>query len=872
MHEFDRNQILALIKREFESLRVDYKMTLDLSDDKHKRELVKDVSAQANTTELDDTLVGLGMSGSTGCIIVGATEDGQLHDIGHLRLDDAKLQQIVNEHIVPRIQFLFRRIEAKDSSGEPVEVGAIVVPASKRCPHRIKNNYRGLRQGQCFVREGTSTREAIDQDFERMYRHRLGLFGRQIDTHLLRYYLEEVLKNERFTRWLDPFFLEARGELLPIYASPFDDCEGDTYSKTKLLEVVYQRNRIIVLGEAGIGKTTALERLMLECASGPISQSSSSMLPILVPLLSYNGSLLRSIWASLNEYCGVRSWNEQETRGLLRGVKCFLMLDGLNEVPGRWRDTVCADIAEFIRAFPQHKYAITSRPQDELWRQLHSEQTAVMVIQRLRLADVRRYLTIHLGKARGGQLFGAMGERMRDLARVPLILWLIRDSALADAEILSSNRGELISGFIRTMLIRESSKGSRATSIPLEVKSLCLSALAHSMQSDRTLIASGRLVRESFVHSLQAEEEAFIWRDVLKEVKLNGILIGQDNLHFLHQMFQDFFAATVLAKQVNSIDVTELACDSWWSETLIILSGITPDASLLIDPLARVDPLLAGQCLAESKTVKADTRRKVLAHLHRQLGLGDRDARLDAVRTLRKVGGADAAQSLLPYLADEDEAVRASARYGLAYIGQDCVPILLSALHQSDKSIQRQIVSVLVKLPPPEEPSAIDYLLPFLSVRRPTGRNAAKVIGRLGEYAVEPMITILENGRMPATANAIRVLSHVPGGNALAALLDALDHRSVEVRRRTARALIGRGNASCTRSLVQRLDDPDDTVCFYSAIALSKHAGLEAIPSLRRVLESAHGREFKIYGRVYSLDRTLREAINTISARASRSS
>ncbi len=846
-------------------------MALDLSDDKHKRELVKDVSAQANTTEIDHTLVGLGMSGYTGCIIVGATESGQLHDITHLMLDDAKLQQIVNEHVVPRIQFLFRSVEVTGKDGKPVKIGAIVVPASDRCPHRVKKNYRGLRQGQCFVREGTSTREAIDHDFERMYARRLGVASGEINTHHLRAYLEAVLKNERFTRWLDPFYLETRGELLPIYASPFDDSTSDAYSKTKLFEVVYRRSQVIILGEAGIGKTTALERLMLECARGSVAQSSSSMLPILVPLLSYNGNLLRSIWASLNSYGGLGSWDEQETSDLLRSAKCFLMLDGLNEVPGRWRDTVCANIMEFTHAFPQHKYVITCRPQDELWRQLHSEKTVVMVIQRLRLGDVRKYLAIHLGKAKGGRLFGAVGERMRDLARVPLILWLIRNSALAGEEILSNSRGELISGFIRTMLRRESSKGLRATTIPLEVKYLCLSALAHSMQLDRTLVASGTLVRESFTHSLQEQKETFSWRDVLEEVKLNGMLIGEDDVHFLHQMFQDFFAAWILAQRLNCIDVTELACDNWWSETLVLLSGIVSDASFLVDSLAGVDPLLAIQCLAESGTVEADTRRKVLVHLDRQLESGDRESRLSAVRILRKVGGSDAAQSLLQYLADRDQRVHSSARYGLEYIGEDSIPVLISALPQSDGFMQRQIVSVLAKLPLPEEPFIIDYFLPLLAVKRPTGKNAAKIISKLGERAIEPMIAILEVGEMPAVANAIHVLRRIPGGNAVSVLVSALDHRKVEVRRRAAQALIGRCNADCTESLIQTLDDPDDAVCFYSVIALSKYAGPEAIPALKRVLSSAKGRQFRTHFGTYRLDRALQAAIDQINARASNS-
>lgn len=872
MDEFDRDRILTLVARKFESLRLDYKMALDLSNDKHKRELVKDVSAQTNTTEIDDTLMALGMSGDTGCIIIGATESGELHDIAHLGLDDAKLQQIVNEHVVPRIQFLFKSFEVMDKDGSPISIGVIIVPRSDRSPHRISKDYKGLKRGQCFVREGTSTRGANDDDFERMYARRLGMIGGDIDAQRLRSYLETLLEDERFTRWSDPFYITAKGEFLPIYASPFDYDTSDKQSKTNLFDVVYKQNRVIILGEAGIGKTTSLERLMLEYAGGTVAQSDSSLLPVFVPLLSYNGSLLRSTWASLNSYGQLDLRDEQQTANFLRNIKCFLMLDGLNEVPGRWRDMVCADIAEFMRAFPQHKYAITCRPQDELWRQLHSEQITVTVIQRLNLGDVRRYLALHLGKAKGGPLFGAIGERMRDLARIPLILWLIRNSALSGEEILSNSRGELISGFTKTMLRRESGKGLRAATIPIEVKGHCLTTLAYSMQLNRTLVASGTLIRETFNHSLQEQKESFSWRDVLEEIKLNGLLIGEDDVHFLHQMFQDFFAASALANRLDCMDLTELARDSWWSETLVLLSGIVPEASSLIDSIAKADPLLASRCLAESKNVEPDTRKRVLANLDSLLESSDRDLRLRVVRILRRVGGPDAAQSLLRCLADRDEGVLSSARYGLRYIGEDSIPVLLSALPKSDRFTQKQIVIVLAKLPPPKEPPAIHFLLPLLAIGRPTGINAAKIIGRLGEHAVEPMVETLRSGKMPATANAIAALRQIPGDDAVAALIDSLSHHDVVVRRRAAQALISRGDAHCTGPLVQALMDPDDGVCLYSALALGKFAGPEVIPVLKQVLENAQGREFNPHGRPYSLDKTLKKAIGRINNRASISS
>jgi HEAT repeat protein len=874
MSELDQDQILALISRKFESLRVDYKLSLDLSNDKHKRELVKDVSAQANTTGIDETLVTSGVPGDTGYTIIGADEDGGLYDIAHLRLDDANLQQIVNEHVVPRIRFLFKSIEVTDKNGAPIKIGVIVVPRSENPPHRISKDYKGLKPGQCFVREGTSTREATDRDFEEMYARRLGVTEDEIEIHRLQSYLEAISENERFSRWADPFYIETQGEFLPIYASPFGNASIGEPSRTNLLHVARQHNRMVILGEAGIGKTTALERLTMECASGVGSGNNSSPLPIFVPLFSYNGSLTRSIWASLNSYGELDLRNEEQAISLLRQVKCLLMLDGLNEVPGSWRETVCADISEFMRAFSEQRYIITCRPQDELWRQLHSEQTAVMVIQRLNLGDVRRYLMLHLGKVRGGRLFGAMGEQMRDLARTPLILWFIRNSALAGEEVLSNTRGELIAGFIRTMMRREAGKGARATAIPFDTKYRCLSKLAYSMQRHRILIASGALIREALIESLQEQREDFGWREVLGETRSNGLLVGEHDLHFLHQMFQDFFAASALAKRMDRADWAELACDSWWSDTLVLFCGIAPDASPVIDSISEPNPVLAMECLAESKSVEQATRQRTFAELDSQLQSCDPDLRLEAVRIVRRIGGTDAAHLLLRRLADDSERVRSSARYGLRYIGEDSIPILLSAMPRSESWVQRQIVIVLSRMPPPREPSAITALLPFLvpmlgEIQPSTGKNAAKFIAKLSKHAeeniVELVAPILAGDKMPDAVNAIHVIKRIAGKEATAALAYALNHRKVAIRRRTAQALVYRESVTCTEALIQALDDPDDAVCYYSAIALGKFAGPKALPMLEESLMKVRGRRFK----KRTLDQVLRRAIDRIRDRAS---
>lgn len=171
--EYTPEVLIQLVRRGFESLKVDYKQTLDLSNPKHQEELIKDVSAMANTVVPDDTLARIGLNPKVGFLLIGISEkDGEIHDIPP-GLDDARLQQIVNSRVEPNIMFLFRPFEI-NQAGTVVELGAIIIRESAKPPHKISKPYgKKLRPGQCFVREGTSTREADENDLETMYAHRL---------------------------------------------------------------------------------------------------------------------------------------------------------------------------------------------------------------------------------------------------------------------------------------------------------------------------------------------------------------------------------------------------------------------------------------------------------------------------------------------------------------------------------------------------------------------------------------------------------------------------------------------------------------------------------------------------------------------------
>jgi hypothetical protein len=92
--------------------------------------------------------------------------------------------------------------------------------------------------------------------------------------------------------WGMDHYIQEEARLLPIHASPYEDSLRTT-QRENLLKTLRNGRRTIVLGEPGMGKSVALERLAWELAGG-----NPLIVPILIPLREYDGKPLET-WIRL---------------------------------------------------------------------------------------------------------------------------------------------------------------------------------------------------------------------------------------------------------------------------------------------------------------------------------------------------------------------------------------------------------------------------------------------------------------------------------------------------------------------------------------------------------------------------------------------
>ena len=481
--------------------------------------------------------------------------------------------------------------------------------------------------------------------------------------------------------WGLDHYIQSDAKALPLDASPYED-GIIKQQRENLLHTLWNSQRLIVLGEPGIGKSVALERLAWELAT-----ADPLRVPVRVKLLTYDGRpLLEWLRLDLVHTGEIKIPSMDETRAFLNDppFDCYFLLDGLNEVRPEHRATIISEITALAMEFPRHQLVVTSRIEDESWRELRNAGaiTDSVVVQTIRPTQAQTYLEAHLEMGDGRVLWRQLDadERMRGLALTPLLLWLIKEAWLEAKENpqdnnirMPDNRGELYEQFVNRMMDRDSAKTRLKTSISREQQMSALEDLAMAFHRDRAVSMKRR-------QALKHVDEV-----TLGALLAGSLLTGDRIIRFApHQTIQEYFAACANLPDISGI--LQNADDPWWAETFIQLAGIVDNPNALALQVAEINPWLAWWCVQEGQDVDSQTQDTIEA---KSIALIDSDRvgdRRRAAQALAELQNNRIVEPLSRLLRDSDDetgeiAGEAIQRYGdaavpylLPYIGDNRVP------------------------------------------------------------------------------------------------------------------------------------------------------------------------------------------------------
>ena len=464
-------------------------------------------------------------------------------------------------------------------------------------------------------------------------------------------------------------------------------------------------NAVVVLGAPGAGKSMLLRHLQTETARACLADPSAPI-PFFVALNAYTAddpeplTWLRGRWAEDGH--GLETFDTVRRAGRL-----LLIADALNEVGHHgdlgaridlWRDMLPSFVRDGNRA------VFTCRTLD-IGAGLSSPEVLVpqAEVQPLSSDQIREFLR-HYASEHADATFAkiASDERQLTLYSTPFFLDLLVRQIRPDGT-LPASRAALFAGFIRAALQREITarsplfveegpdallqdhdrawlrrppRGTAPHELPARGPLIGrLSALAFAMQR-----STGRRYDESreSARQVRAPETEVLRRldhrrapDIVRAAQqLNVLEVIQGardtDVQFSHQLFQEFFAARMLAEQPDP----ELIQVEWraaaiapgvpalldtlgrgerlpelpatgWEETTQVAAAMMPDADGFVRDLMAPNLPLAGRCAVAPGVTVGDTLR---AELRAALVARSRDpaadlrARIDAALALGPLG------------------------------------------------------------------------------------------------------------------------------------------------------------------------------------------------------------------------------------------
>ena len=252
------------------------------------------------------------------------------------------------------------------------------------------------------------------------------------------------------------------------------------------------------------------------------------------------------------------------TRLLLhaRDVQFILLLDGLNELGRHLADGIAA-IRSTLEQFPGLHVHLTCRTADFNAKAEQDPHKAVLpgaplwnvlnLVDEIRFwedptgeSDVRRYLRQHLSEDQAARLWKRIhaDPRLRDMARNPLLLWMLKEAGAGGQGELPGNRGEPVRQFVRSSRLL----GQLPDPTARDRAERCLERLGWRLQEREALT----LDADEFYAVVQGVPgaDADAMRIYLRQCRL--LVDNGAQVRLLHQQVQEYGAAAQLLRQPDS--------------------------------------------------------------------------------------------------------------------------------------------------------------------------------------------------------------------------------------------------------------------------------------------------------------------------------
>jgi len=359
-------------------------------------------------------------------------------------------------------------------------------------------------------------------------------------------YLNKVIY--RFKRWQQRFIAMHGIEKIELYAREELDDENRKAREGTIesLRRNIPEKQMMVLGEAGMGKTTTLQYLAFEDAEKCLENPVNENIPIYLALRIISSD--RTIWQEILKELPF-SLNFTET--LFEKGKISLFLDGLNEVNKHEKQRVVVECQNLINRYPRVTILIASRNSHKFMIADHL-RVPVFALKRMNKAQLFEFLEKNTNDKIQGIIKNAMNvsENMLDWLRVPMWLKMMIEvvedgirQGLSDDKLIPERKNALLASFLKKLYLRESEREVNFSETTFDILATHLAVKVFEETEANIGLSRYKLLNilEEKVKSGFPNADLDYFLKVGTELSIFGL--NNDMYSFSHDEFFDYYAA-----------------------------------------------------------------------------------------------------------------------------------------------------------------------------------------------------------------------------------------------------------------------------------------------------------------------------------------
>jgi HEAT repeat protein len=701
---------------------------------------------------------------------------------------------------------------------------------------------------------------------ERIYKHDIERFGRYTES-------EEEIKRVYALRGRDNEY---------IYPVPWEEAKK-------------QADKIIVIGDPGMGKSTLLKMEAVEIAQHEIQKIGKdkfsvddTFFPIFLRLydLSKSGEEVIDTIPELikRDYPKTSETIEPLLKQKLKTGKCILLLDALDEVPKENRILLSEKINRFVRNYPT-RIISTSRIVGYGGGFMHSaKEFEILPFNQDQIESFIKTWFNNAAESIEDKLaspYGLLYElkkkpQIRGLSQNPLLLSFLCSLYQEQNLELPTRRCKVYEKAISYMLSKWSQKRTYQTEARIQAKLNILEELAYYFSCRHQEIFSIKELLKWFQKYIQ--DGKFLDTHTNSDLLItelsedDGIILKLERegsrYIFLHRTFQEYLTASFLA---NSFDldqdagiklIREYYWNFDWHETIALTAGLLKNPVSLIndikgqnDDIFRTLLILAGNCVAECEDIYSTLIDEVaIKELFNMWHETSSEKYLFSMLVSLGFTNAQVRIMFSEVLRGDDSFLKREAVRALGEIGNtDNIFELIEALRDKKRFVRRAVAEALEKT---RDENIVCALIQMLSDEDSLARmGAAEALGKICSIdSVPALIKALGDEDESVKEMSAEALGEIGNIDSITALQQALSDKDTCVRESAAEALGKICSTDSVPVLIDALNDKNIRVVQTAARALKNIGYDEIVPKLEKDLinkdKSVRLRATKAFGQI----------------------